>query len=1064
MRREQLARQLDPAAVGQADVDDRDVGLGRARRGRRRPPRCRPRRRPPVRPGRAAPTRPSRRASWSSTITSLVICAPNLAPRGLRRKTAKSGPDTRSAARVRCSAPILSCSPSMAKDTEKLIRQLSLISYLMAERRPVTALEIRRDVEGYSGMNEDAFARRFYADRSELESLGHPADRRQARRRRRRAGELLAAPGELPPAGDRVHRRGARRRCSTALQPARRRVRLRRAAAPGAAADLLGPAQPAARARPALGRARHHRRAPAATTSPSAWRRSRRRSSATRRSRSTTTRWSATRSARARSTRTTCSSRAASSTSSAARTSATRCASSACRASAARSPTRRRPSTTSSARPDFDPREYANRADWQFGETLGTAEVWVSERIAWQVERHFGRFGEVAPAEDGAHRLRDAVRQRAPARLVGAAASGEHARVLGPPSWSTRSPSASSCSPSATPTRARAGRRPAGRARPPTSDADAADARRRAARRRSAPSASRASSRSRRSSSRPAARGEQLDAEEVCERLQISDAELREDVNVLNVVELRRRLLRPLRRGRRRRHDRGRPRAVLRQLRPPRAAAAGRGQGARRRDRPHRRPPARGRADDRAREDRRRARRRPDGAGPAGRDAPAATTPAIARVVSEAIAERRLLRLEYYKANEDEFSERDRRALRAHQRARGLVRRLVRPARKDDVRHFRLDRIKTAEVTDERFERRPEVDPAADVDGLAAHRRGPGVARPRASGSRPSAPAGRARSARVDQELADGAVVVELPSRARTGSCARCSRRPATPPCSSPPTRARPCARRSRGCGRARRLAEPTLDRSTRAGPPARSLSSLTAMKGLILSGGKGTRLRPITHTSAKQLVPVANRPVLFYGIQAMADAGIERDRDHHRAGDRRRDPRGRRRRLARSASRITYIVQDEPRGPRPRGAHRRAVPRRRPVRHVPRRQPAAGRDRRSSSPAFTTNEPDALILLTPVPDPEHYGVAELDGDRVVALAEKPPEPKTNLALVGVYMFTAGDPRRRPRDRAVARAASSRSPTRSSTSSTPASASSRTSCRAGGRTPGASRTCSRPTG
>src|SRR5947208_15267578 len=60
----------------------------------------------------------------------------------------------------------------MAKDTEKLIRQLSLISYLMAERRPVTALEIRANVEGYSGMNEDAFARRFYADRAELESLG----------------------------------------------------------------------------------------------------------------------------------------------------------------------------------------------------------------------------------------------------------------------------------------------------------------------------------------------------------------------------------------------------------------------------------------------------------------------------------------------------------------------------------------------------------------------------------------------------------------------------------------------------------------------------------------------------------------------------------------------------------------------------------------------------------------------------------------------------------------------------------------------------------------------------
>ena len=60
----------------------------------------------------------------------------------------------------------------MAKDTEKLIRQLSLISFLMAKRRPVTALEIKRDVEGYSEMNDDAFARRFYADRAELEALG----------------------------------------------------------------------------------------------------------------------------------------------------------------------------------------------------------------------------------------------------------------------------------------------------------------------------------------------------------------------------------------------------------------------------------------------------------------------------------------------------------------------------------------------------------------------------------------------------------------------------------------------------------------------------------------------------------------------------------------------------------------------------------------------------------------------------------------------------------------------------------------------------------------------------
>ena len=91
---------------------------------------------------------------------------------------------------------------------------------------------------------------------------------------------------------------------------------------------------------------------------------------------------------------------------------------------------------------------------------------------------------------------------------------------------------------------------------------------------------------------------------------------------------------------------------------------------------------------------------------------------------------------------------------------------------------------------------------------------------------------------------------------------------------------------------------------------------------------------------------------------------------------------------------------------------------------------------------AFREHAPDALILLTPVPDPENYGVAELapaapgEVGRVVRLVEKPAEPATDLALVGVYMFTAADPRRRPRDRALARAGSWRSPTRSSTWST----------------------------
>jgi glucose-1-phosphate thymidylyltransferase len=182
-------------------------------------------------------------------------------------------------------------------------------------------------------------------------------------------------------------------------------------------------------------------------------------------------------------------------------------------------------------------------------------------------------------------------------------------------------------------------------------------------------------------------------------------------------------------------------------------------------------------------------------------------------------------------------------------------------------------------------------------------------------------------------------------------------------------------------------------------------------LKGLILSGGKGTRLRPITHTSAKQLVPVANKPVLFYGIEAMAEAGIEQvgiiiapetgKEIEEVAGD-----------GSRFGVRITYILQAEPAGL----AH--AV--------------LTAESFLGASPfvmylgdnllqggisdlvaAFREHEPDALILLTPVPDPQNYGVAELatapagQVGPVVRLVEKPTEPATDLALVGVYMFTS---------------------------------------------------------
>ncbi|GAB7104216.1 glucose-1-phosphate thymidylyltransferase [Streptomyces phaeofaciens JCM 4814] len=177
-------------------------------------------------------------------------------------------------------------------------------------------------------------------------------------------------------------------------------------------------------------------------------------------------------------------------------------------------------------------------------------------------------------------------------------------------------------------------------------------------------------------------------------------------------------------------------------------------------------------------------------------------------------------------------------------------------------------------------------------------------------------------------------------------------------------------------------------------------------MKGLVLAGGSGTRLRPITHTSAKQLVPVANRPVLFYVLQSLAEAGITEV--GMIVGDTAAEIRDAVGDGSRFGVEITYIRQDKPLGL----AHGVLIARE-----------FLGDDDFAMYlgdnfivdgivpfvEEFRRESVDARILLSKVADPTAFGVAELDErGEVVGLVEKPEFPKSDLALVGVYLFTAG--------------------------------------------------------
>jgi glucose-1-phosphate thymidylyltransferase len=173
-------------------------------------------------------------------------------------------------------------------------------------------------------------------------------------------------------------------------------------------------------------------------------------------------------------------------------------------------------------------------------------------------------------------------------------------------------------------------------------------------------------------------------------------------------------------------------------------------------------------------------------------------------------------------------------------------------------------------------------------------------------------------------------------------------------------------------------------------------------VKGLILSGGKGTRLRPLTHTRAKQLVPVANKPVLFYGIEAIVAAGIREIGVV--VGDTREEIQAALGDGSRFGARITYIDQDSPRGLAHAVLISEKYLRGEPfVMYLGDNVIADGIT--TLVDAYRRLGCNSQILLAKVPNPEQFGVAELEDGRVVRLTEKPKHPKSDLALVGVYMF-----------------------------------------------------------
>jgi proteasome accessory factor C len=646
----------------------------------------------------------------------------------------------------------------MAKDTEKLIRQLSLISYLMAERRPVTAPEIRRDVEGYSAMNEDAFARRFYADRSELEALGiqlsvdKPVEGLAEQENYSLPPENFHLPAieftneELAGLhtalslldGEFAYAEPLRLALQQISwgQPSPLDAPEQRSIALGITASAGGHdlSQRLAKIETAIFRRKTivfdyytMQRDELGTRKVDPYQllfqggqfylvgRSHERD-AIRVFRLSRIRGKVAYASKAE---------------------------------------------HDFQRPDeFDPRVYANRIQWQFGEPIGTAEVLIAGRIAWQIERHFGRHGELRAAQEGEGDSGDRVfaTDYADARQLVAwvLGLGEHARLLGPPELVRELEDRLELlverhtdGPELAP--------PAVVERPADGNGSSnGNGRRDAAAIRPERFARLVTLASILITAGHA--GERISAAEVCERLQISEQELNEDIGVLNVVNF------------------GAGSYVLYAevqddgmiMADPEAYGDSFA-------RPARLLPVEAKALIAAIDligdyipEGSLASVREKVVNALGEDpireglqvATAGDDHEIARTVSTAVHERRLLTIEYYKENEDVFSQRTVEPYALINGREGWYVAAYDPVRAG-VRHFRLDRVKQARAEQERFEPRPEVDPSRDVEGWP--RTGEVEASRRA---RVWISPDRARWAREDrsvvEELEDGAVVVEF--------------------------------------------------------------------------------------------------------------------------------------------------------------------------------------------------------------------------------------------------------------------------------------------------------------